>query len=312
MVNWMSLAVAATAIAGLGVGTAIAIRVADRATHAFLHRDRLPVGDLPLEAGLTGELVFFPSADGLRLAAWFFPGASGAAVIVCHGIGMNRGEGIEIARFLGRAGIGALLFDFRAHGESEGEATSLGYFEALDVIGGVEYLKQRVDVNPARIGLLGVSLGGSAAILAAARCPEICAVVVDSTFTSVATMIQRQFRTFINLPAIFAPLVVWAGERQLKVKAHLIEPIRAIPEISPRPVLIVHGTGDEMIDVQNGHDLYLAARDPKELWIVPDTAHAQALSTHPAEYERRVIAFFRRAFAGAEPAIIAQTASELP
>src|SRR3712207_4631015 len=97
---------------------------------------------------LAAEHVSFQCADGLRIAAWYFPSRNGAAVIVCHGLGGNRTGVVDYARFLTEAGYGALLFDFRAHGDSEGEIVSLGYFEALDVIGAVEYLKTRADVSP--------------------------------------------------------------------------------------------------------------------------------------------------------------------
>lgn len=295
------LAVGLTALAGLGLAIAGATRLADRATHAFLHRDRMPVAELPREEGLRGEHVKFLSQDGLRLAAWYFPSRNGAAVVVCHGLGVNRGEVMDFARFLCRAGYGALLFDFRAHGESEGEIISLGYYEALDVIGAAEFLKTRPDVEPEKIGLIGVSLGGSAAVLAAAQYTDLRAVVVDSTFTSVTALVRRQFRNFINLPAWFAPLIVWAGQRQLKVKVSLIQPVAAIARISPRPLLVIHGSADELIDVENGLELYRAAREPKELWIVHDSPHAQGIVTHGDEYVRRVVGFFDRAFQIARP-----------
>ena len=293
VLSWPPLVLGVGALVGMAaVG---ALRLADRATHSFLHRERMPVVDLPLEDGWTAERVEFPSLDDLRIAAWYFPPQNGSVIIVCHGLGANRGEVLDFARFLTRAGYGALLFDFRAHGESDGEIISLGYFEALDVIGGVEFLKSWPEVDPAKIGLIGVSLGGSAAILAAAQCPDVRAVLVDSTFSSLLSMVRRQFRNFINLPTWFAPLVVWVGQRQLKVKASLIQPVSAIAEISPRPVFIIHGAGDELIGVENGHELFGAAREPKEFWIIPECLHAQGIFADRDGDVRRVVDFFDRA-----------------
>ena len=79
------------------------------------------------------------------------------------------------------------------------------------------------------------------------------------------------------------------------MKASLIQPASAIAEISPRPVFIIHGAGDELIGVENGHELFGAAREPKELWIIPECLHAQGIFADRDEYVRRVVAFLDRA-----------------
>lgn len=292
--TWPKLVVGGLAVTGGAAALFAALRVTERATHRFLHQERQPLGEVAFTPDRLPESVTFPSADGLRISAWYFPSRNGAAVIVCHGLGGNRVGVMDYAEFLSNAGYGVLLFDFRAHGESEGEAISMGYFEALDVAGGAEYLKGRADVDDDRVGVLGVSLGGSAAVLAAAQCPDIRSVVVDSTFATLHQMIRHRFRSFINLPTMLAPLVVWYGQRHLQVKASLIAPALVVADISPRPVFIIHGTADELIPVENGHDLFAAAREPKDLWILPDSPHASGITTHRDEYIERVTGFFNR------------------
>ena len=90
--------------------------------YSYTHPRRFAVLRTPADYGLSYESVIFPSTDGLSLAGWFiFPKneiGNGAAIILCHGYGSTRAEMLPVATILARHGYGALLFDFRAHGES--------------------------------------------------------------------------------------------------------------------------------------------------------------------------------------------------
>ena len=114
------------------------------------------------------EPVEFHSADGTRLAGWLAAGERDEAVVLLHGYRCDRQEVLPHADMLYGAGFTVLLFDFRNRGESGGAFVSLGYHERDDVRAAIAHLKSRTGLRASRIGLLGLSQGGAAAILAAA------------------------------------------------------------------------------------------------------------------------------------------------
>lgn len=266
-----------------------------RTLNNLLHPRRLPVVTTPAARGLAYESVAFPSRDGTLLRGWFLPGADRAAVILVHGLWANREQGLEPAAWLNRAGYAVLLFDLRASGESAGDTVTFGYREAEDLIGAADFLARRGDVDPARIGVLGESLGAATAILAAGRSRAFAAVVADSSFTSVESMIGTSFRQVTGLPPFpFAPLVTWLAMRETGLRPAEIAPLAAVPQVSPTPLLLIHGGSDTLIPAQASRDLFAAAREPKELWLLDGMEHIEARFTLRSEHQRRVLGFFDR------------------
>lgn len=288
----------------LGVALAstllLVVLLSARWAHNYTHPARYPVGGSPADLGLTYEAVTFPSADGLSLAGWFIFAAegqeNGAAIILCHGYGGNRIGPLPEAAILTRHGYSALLFDFRGHGESDGDLVTLGYDEVQDVRGAVAYLLARPDVAPNRIGVLGHSMGGATVIRAAAQIPEIRAVVTEGAYASLADTIANDFTNLTGLPKFpFAPLMVALGERQSDLDIKGVQPVDDIACISPRPVLLIHGLADTVIPPGNARRLYRAATEPKSLWQPEGVSHAASARQRPVEFEARVIAFFDEA-----------------
>jgi len=241
--------------------------------------------------------VSFTSADGIVLKGWLVkpshPGTKSPAIIICHGVGANRSDFTELAASLSHRGYFVLLFDFRAHGESGGRRTSLGYHEHKDVIAALEFLRTRDEVNPGRIGIYGFSLGGSSAILAAAKTNAFSAVVTDSAFTSLRDQARGAITGFYHLPAFpFLPLSIIGYELYFQTRVDNISPVSVIAQIAPAPVLIIAGEGDQLIPADNGRKLFAAAGEPKELWIIPGADHGGTLAAAGNEYEKRVGEFF--------------------
>ncbi|MBI2351863.1 MAG: alpha/beta fold hydrolase, partial [Deltaproteobacteria bacterium] len=136
-----------------------------------------------------------------------------SGIIICHGLGANKSDFTDLAAFLALRGYLVLTFDFRAHGESEGSRTSLGYHEQKDVKAALGYLTSRPEVDPKRIGIFGFSLGGSTAILPAAETGRFAAVVADSAFTTLRDQAREAITGFYHLPAFpFVHLSVLAYE----------------------------------------------------------------------------------------------------
>jgi fermentation-respiration switch protein FrsA (DUF1100 family) len=268
----------------------LVVGISWRHADAFLHpRRHVPV-ETPADRGLAYKDVSFSSADGLTLQGWYIPSQNEATIITAHGIGASRL--LDPAEMLARRGYGVLTFDARAHGESEGDLCTFGYHEVRDVEGALAWLQAQPDVDPARIGILGESMGAVTAIRAAAKFPAIRAVVADSPFPNLEESIER-FWGSSGLPTFpFVPLMIASGERQTGLHLELMDPLADVADISPRPILIMTGGLDPIIGPDAGQRYYAAAGEPKELWFDPELGHVSFLKSYPGEYERRVVGFF--------------------
>ncbi len=238
--------------------------------------------------------VAFQSTDGVRLAGWYGESDGAAAtIILCHGVPGDKRDMAGLARALLNAGFGVLAFDFRNWGHSARTPVTLGYREIQDVLGAVAFVQHQAGPRP-RIGVVGLSMGAAAAILATAETPAIDAVVADSSYArldrSVERLTQRLWRPLAWLASRRARL----GERLIGVPLAAVAPVEAIVKVSPRPVLIIHGRRDRLTDVTDAYALYRACGGPKALWIIEQAGHARTRRVGPAEYDRRIIGFFRR------------------
>lgn len=274
----------------------LGIRLAHQRAMWLVHPGRSTPHRTPGDVGIAQwREVDFQSQDGLSLSAWVVPSQNGATVILVHGLGGNRAQLLDDAAMLVEDGYGALLIDLRNSGSSEGDLTTMGYLEVLDVGGALAFLSAQPENDPERVGLLGTSMGGATAILAAARYPEIKAVIAQSTFTCVEDNISDSFKALTGLPPFpFAPLVVWFGEREAGVDISQVSPLDGIEAISPRAVLIVHGELDELIPVENAHRLYAAAGEPKELYVIANAGHSELPQAQPEKYRKHIVRFFDR------------------
>ncbi len=267
--------------------------------YANTHPPRYPLDVPPSRLGAEYETVAFTAKDGVELAGWLIrpaiPRKRSPAIIICHGVGANKSDFTELAVSFAQRGYAVLTFDFRAHGESKGRRTSLGYHEQKDIAAALAFLRSRQEVIPDRIGVYGFSMGGAAAVLTAANTPGFSAVVADSAFASLRDMARTAITGFYHLPSFpFLQLTVLGYDLYFQTDADRISPVNVIASLSPVPVFIIAGDGDELIPVGNGKRLYEAAREPKELWIIHNAFHGATLAAAGKEYERRVGDFFDR------------------
>lgn len=248
------------------------------------------------------EPLAFPAADGVRIAGWFLahPRPVGT-VLLLHGFGTNHFGLTYLAYDLREHGLQSLLIDFRGHGASEGEATTLGLREQQDALGALAYLRSRPDVDADRIGVYGVSMGGATALLTIEEGLGVRAVVTDCAFATLRGAIDHGFRRIAGLPpSIFRTPTVWfasrfAGERRDEV-LNAVQPLARMRRTASCPLLLIHGTEDDVVYVQDAYQLYVAAAEPKDLWIVPGAGHGQSHAIAGAAYVERVAAFFADAF----------------
>lgn len=271
---------------------------ARRQARAWVYPPRNPVETSPDSAGIEDwEAVTFPASDGLEIGAWFVPPADSscaqATMILVHGLSGNRGELLPEASALAKQGYGTLLLDLRNHGASEGTITTLGTLEVNDIRGAVEFLKTRPEVDDERIGILGFSLGGATAIMAAARIPDIQVVVSESAYMDLRVDVVPIVRALTGgyPPALHPAAVLWFASQETGTDLNTVQPINDLAQIAPRPILFIHGEQDMVVPPADAEAMYAAASEPKELYIVPGADHENFFKVEPVEYEQRLLTF---------------------
>jgi dienelactone hydrolase len=250
-----------------------------------VHKWREPIGAKP---GPGYEDVAFRSSDGLKLTGWFHPSANGATILLVHGGNGDRQGPAQHARMLVRHGYGVLLYDARGRGHSEGSPNSYGWDWRHDVAGALRYLEGRPDVDPARIGGLGLSTGADVLVETAPDRPDLKAVVADGAAAETWEDWHRLRGTDLGaIPgaAMFGAIRVLSGDAPSPTLEDRVAEIR-------RPTLLVStGRAEEY----GFNEMYERVGNPHvQHWNLPDAGHTAGIRQARVAYEQRVTAFFDR------------------
>jgi fermentation-respiration switch protein FrsA (DUF1100 family) len=253
-------------------------------TQSILHPARFsPTGNSLKENHIEYQDIQLITKDGITLSAWYTPPKNGAVILVAHGYNDNRPESLHV--MFAKHDYGVLAWDFRAHGESEGEISTLGYYERLDVEAALDFALAQENVE--HIGAWGGSMGAATVLLTASERSEIKAVVADSAYPSLEDVLK------LNMPIEFLhPLVRFFSEAQSGAKIEDVNVEKVIGQISPRAVFIIDGWYGGAILMNSPYRLYDSAHEPKELWVEDGVPHLGTYAHHPHRYENRVIKFF--------------------
>lgn len=240
--------------------------------------------------GLPNPVEIWLTTKGKRqIRAWYYPGRNGAAIITSGGMEGALGQSLPPVEFLVRDGYAVLQIDSRACAKPSA-AVTLGGYESEDIAAGVDFLRQSEDVE--RIGVFGFSMGAASAIRAAARRPEIAAVVAEGGYFNLGKDITEPDSSQPIFRKLFLYNIAVAYWLQSGINPWELSPIDELPKISPRPVLLIYGEGES--ESGRAGEQYAAARQPKELWIVSGGSHGRNFVEAPEEYPQRILNFFGR------------------
>lgn len=238
------------------------------------------------------EAVSFAGGGGTQIAGWFMSGAPriapappSAAVVVSHGFGGSHEEMVPVASALVEAGFSVLVYDLRGCGRSGGRAT-YGAREVEDLSAAVDVLAARPDVDPERIGALGFSMGAATTVMTAARDRRIKAVASDSGWADVFHWLR---------PSRLGRWKLRLEELRAGISLDSLRPERVVAQLAPRPLLLVHGTADDVVPCSDATSLFAAARDPKELWLLDGVTHGETITLAAPGYAARMQQFFTAA-----------------
>ena len=244
-----------------------------------------------LPADFPAQILTIPG-PGRAIAAWWVDGGERApAVVLAHAIRADRSSMVSRARLLGHHGFSVLLIDLQAHGETPGDAITLGWREADDVRAALTWLRRGHSMR--RVGVIGSSLGG-AAVLLGAQPVGFDAVVLEAVYPRVGRAIENRIRLRLGaLAPVLTPLLLVQIPARLHVAPSELEPVRGIGRLGA-PVLVVAGSEDRHTTLEESRELFEAATHPKTLWVVRGARHQDFLSFDPSAYESTVIAFLKR------------------
>lgn len=241
----------------------------------------------PGQFGLEYEPVEIHAADGTELFAWFMParGKPRATVLYLHGNAENISTQFANVAWLPAKGFSVLALDYRGYGGSQGRPSLPGV--QLDIDAAMRTLIARPDVDPDRIIVFGQSLGAALAVHYVAHSQyreSVRAVVLDSPFSDYRRIAREKLASFV-LTWPFQWLSTVAIENEYS-------PAASIKALSPIPVLFIHGEQDQIVPLHHSQRLYESAGDPKQLWVVPDSGHIQAV--RDKTMRRRLAEFLQR------------------
>jgi fermentation-respiration switch protein FrsA (DUF1100 family) len=270
-------------------------------THRQYHFRDPNDGKTPKSYNLDFRWIEFTSPDGISLKGWYIPaeGTARGTIVYCHGLNRTRIEMLPDAVFGHSLGYNGLLFDLRHQGMSGGAITTLGYQERLDVEGAVRYaLEQQQAERP--VVVWGVSMGASAALMAAADSPAISAVISDSSFDSMLGTMRHHLRLFLHIPGfpIADEVGYWVASRG-NFKLGDFDVVKAVERIGDRPILFVAVEGDRRMPPSIARTLYAHARSPlKKIIILPGHRHGEGFNLATEPYEKAVADFLASLPAG--------------
>jgi len=260
---------------------------------AFYRPDRFPYAT-PAHFHQKYEDVYFASRDGTRLHGWFVraQGEPKATIVYFQGNTKNIAANYSYVDWLPPAGYNVFAFDYRGYGESEGRPDRQGVHD--DALAALDYIAARKDAGTDNLVILGQSLGGAVAIVAATeRKQHIRAVIIESAFSSYRAIARDR----VSVVPLLGPLMY-----SLFPPPPGYDPIEYVGKISPVPVLLIDGTADSVVPFAHSEQLYKAAGSPKELVVLQGGNHVEAFSRFLPQIRPIVLRFLQEALSG-KPAI---------
>jgi uncharacterized protein len=233
--------------------------------HPARHVSTAPAPDGCAEATFDGAGV---ALKGWRCAATKEPVVG--TIVYLHGVADNHASAIGAIQRYQSHGFEVIAYDSRAHGTSEGNACTYGFFEKLDLFRVIESAVRGPVI------LLGTSLGAAVALQEAADDRRVTAIVAAETFSDLRTVATDRAPFFFTRSVISRAFALAESQAHFRVDA--VSPVRAAAQLTI-PVLLIHGADDTETRPDHSQRVFAALRGPKKLILVPGARHNQSLGS---------------------------------
>jgi len=243
------------------------------------------------------EPVSFITRDGVKLSGLLVTrDQAKRTILMCHGFLRTKETMRHFAKMFPEDNI--LMFDFRAHGQSEGEFCSIGHYERHDVMAALAFINTHETTKETPVVGVGASMGAATLLAAAAHGANFQALILDSSFARLEDQIAHIFYDSTGLPQTpFMPAARLIFEYIADFSIKEFNPEEHASQVNC-PVLIIHSKDDKYTPVESAHKIYARLEhDQKDLWLVSDAEHARIGKHYPQEYQKRVDSFLKRCVA---------------
>lgn len=259
----------------------------------FLPRKH-PNGDFELK-GYVYTNVEFQAVENITLRGWFIMSKNNPdnkTLFLIPGFMRTRLRYIKQIKFFVDSGYHVFTYDQRSHGASDTGRITYGPEEGNDLIAAFEYAKSIANINIQKTGVIGFSLGGSAAMYAGIN-HFFKAIVLEGVFADSHQIIEELLskRVGVVLAKFLDYVVIKVGTALWTFgKFKYSYPAKIAHKISPTPIMLIWGERDSRVSSKNALLLISAIREPKTIWI-HSGEHTQSFHQYPQEYKDKVLGF---------------------
>ena len=251
----------------------------------FFYPNALEYTD-PREGGIRLDDIYFKNREGQALHGWFLPAAGSpkGTVLFLHGNAQNITAHVMSVYWLPAEGFNVFLPDYRGYGKSEGKPTLAGLIS--DAEDSLAWLVRSGRIDNTKIALFGQSLGASIALNVAAKPGNSCcldAIIIDSGFSTFRGIVRDKLNDiWLSWPLQY-PLSFLMHER--------FNPTDAVKQ-NALPIVFIHGGKDPIVPAYHSDLLFQAAREPKQIWKVPEAGHIEVLQS--SEFRKKLVLFLEQ------------------
>lgn len=240
--------------------------------------------------------------EATKLKGWFFSSRSstGKTIVLVHGYGDNRlmfkDKTFTLIKELIEFGYSVVVFDFRNHGESSGNLTTVGLLEQHDLEAVIAWVKKLKGINE-KIILWGFSMGAATSLLVGCRSDKVSAIIADSPFADLRNYLHENLPQWSKLPAFpFSNIIILLSPFVYGFRLEDVSPINALKETSGKNILLVHGEQDTTIPFDMSKQLYEIGKQKNNIisWLPFESRHVETYEIYGIEYVKRVHAFLTK------------------
>ncbi|MCE9500868.1 MAG: alpha/beta hydrolase [Leptospira sp.] len=245
----------------------------------------------PSELNLKFDEIDLTTSDNVKLNGWYIPAVNSTkGIVLVHGHGGAKTEGLRFSPALHKAGYNLLLIDLR---RNHGKFASMGFFERRDVKAATDFLINEKKLKS--VGIFGFSMGAATSILAMEEDPRIKAGLFSSGYASAMDVLSEAAKRDYKVPYYpLIPIVRAFLNFRGNMTIESVRPVDKIGNISPRPIGIFHCDKDDYVDSSHAEKLFANAKEPKEKWIPVCNKHERIWNFHREEADKRTVQFFTK------------------